>query len=86
MSGCKLGLLLLLGLLLWLDPVHGDPRRPVREAPDFVIGQRLGREAPELDGGIAWLNTAGPLRMRDLRGKTFARWSQTTSHAAAARR
>jgi DNA-binding beta-propeller fold protein YncE/thiol-disulfide isomerase/thioredoxin len=25
--------------------------------------------APELDGGIAWLNTAGPIRLRDLRGK-----------------
>jgi len=25
--------------------------------------------APELDGGTAWLNTAGPLRMKDLRGK-----------------
>jgi len=26
-------------------------------------------EAPELDGGVAWLNTAGPVRMKDLRGK-----------------
>src|SRR6516162_7580908 len=25
--------------------------------------------APELDGGIAWLNTSGPIRLRDLRGK-----------------
>jgi DNA-binding beta-propeller fold protein YncE len=25
--------------------------------------------APELDGGVAWLNTAGPLKLRDLRGK-----------------
>src|SRR5207244_3715407 len=25
--------------------------------------------APELDGGVAWLNTAGPIRLRDLRGK-----------------
>jgi sugar lactone lactonase YvrE/thiol-disulfide isomerase/thioredoxin len=25
--------------------------------------------APELDGGLAWLNTAGPLRLKDLRGK-----------------
>jgi DNA-binding beta-propeller fold protein YncE len=25
--------------------------------------------APELEGGTAWLNTAGPLRMKDLRGK-----------------
>ncbi|HEY7311847.1 MAG TPA: thioredoxin-like domain-containing protein [Gemmataceae bacterium] len=26
-------------------------------------------EAPELEGGVAWLNTAGPLRLKDLRGK-----------------
>jgi thiol-disulfide isomerase/thioredoxin/sugar lactone lactonase YvrE len=25
--------------------------------------------APELEGGVAWLNTAGPLRLTDLRGK-----------------
>src|SRR5260370_32933352 len=25
--------------------------------------------APELDGAVAWLNTAGPIRLRDLRGK-----------------
>src|SRR5258707_12661104 len=27
------------------------------------------RLAPELDGGGAWLNTAGPIQMKDLRGK-----------------
>jgi DNA-binding beta-propeller fold protein YncE len=26
-------------------------------------------DAPELDGGVGWLNTAGPIRMKDLRGK-----------------
>jgi thiol-disulfide isomerase/thioredoxin len=26
-------------------------------------------KAPELDGGVAWLNTAGPLKLQDLRGK-----------------
>ncbi|MFO0935703.1 MAG: thioredoxin-like domain-containing protein [Gemmataceae bacterium] len=25
--------------------------------------------APELDGGIAWLNTSGPIKMKDLKGK-----------------
>src|SRR5437016_3593969 len=25
--------------------------------------------APELEGGVAWLNTASPLRIKDLRGK-----------------
>ena len=28
-----------------------------------------GIEAPPLDGGLAWINTAGPLSVRDLRGK-----------------
>ncbi len=32
------------------------------------VTQRL-EPAPELEGGIAWLNTAGPLRLKDLRGK-----------------
>jgi sugar lactone lactonase YvrE len=27
------------------------------------------RPAPELEGGVGWLNTAGPIRMKDLRGK-----------------
>jgi len=31
-------------------------------------GQRV-EKAPELQGGVAWLNTAGPLRIKDLRGK-----------------
>ena len=25
--------------------------------------------APELEGGVAWLNTAGPVKLKDLRGK-----------------
>jgi thiol-disulfide isomerase/thioredoxin len=27
------------------------------------------KPAPELEGGVAWLNTAGPIRLKDLRGK-----------------
>src|SRR5262245_21428949 len=30
---------------------------------------RKRRRAPELEGGIGWLNTAGPLKLKDLRGK-----------------
>lgn len=26
-------------------------------------------QAPELEGGVAWLNTAGPLKLKDLKGK-----------------
>jgi DNA-binding beta-propeller fold protein YncE len=35
--------------------------QPDRPAPS--------RQAPELDGGVAWLNTAGPIHLKDLRGK-----------------
>jgi thiol-disulfide isomerase/thioredoxin len=35
----------------------GDQRDPVAVA------------APELEGGVGWLNTAGPIRLKDLRGK-----------------
>jgi thiol-disulfide isomerase/thioredoxin len=38
--------------------------RALSEAPE---DRRV--EAPELTGGVAWLNTAGPIRMKDLRGK-----------------
>src|SRR4051794_18866789 len=27
------------------------------------------QKAPELEGGVGWLNTAGPVRLKDLRGK-----------------
>jgi thiol-disulfide isomerase/thioredoxin len=37
-----------------------------KEADDADV-QRI--RAPELEGGIAWLNTAGPLRIKDLKGK-----------------
>jgi thiol-disulfide isomerase/thioredoxin len=42
--------------------------------PDPPPAPRQGRDdervrAPELDGGVAWLNTAGPVHLRDLRGK-----------------
>ncbi len=30
---------------------------------------RREKKAPELEGGVAWLNTAGPVRLKDLRGK-----------------
>jgi DNA-binding beta-propeller fold protein YncE len=33
-----------------------------------VFAQRT-RKAPELEGGVGWLNTAGPIRLKDLKGK-----------------
>jgi len=39
----------------------------------FAHAQEADKEkryvVPELDGGVAWLNTAGPIRLSDLRGK-----------------
>lgn len=45
-----------------------------RQQPDPIdvvpaAGQEERAAAPELEGGIAWLNTAGPIRIKDLRGK-----------------
>lgn len=34
------------------------------EAPEKTL-----HPAPELEGGVAWLNTAGPIHLKDLRGK-----------------
>jgi thiol-disulfide isomerase/thioredoxin len=42
---------------------------PEGAADDRAPGSRQRNLAPELDGGIAWLNTSGPLHLRDLRGK-----------------
>jgi DNA-binding beta-propeller fold protein YncE len=42
----------------------GGAERPAKEADE------PGRlQAPELEGGVTWLNTAGPIRLKDLRGK-----------------
>ena len=43
----------------------GSPTRRALLAQDPVPPVK----APELDGGVAWLNTAGPLKLKDLRGK-----------------
>ena len=56
-----LGLALLLGLGVYGVARHVLAQRP--EAADDRI------PAPELEGGVAWLNTAGPLKLKDLRGK-----------------
>lgn len=46
--------------------VAREPAVP-QAAPEEKRRRRF--EAPELEGGVAWLNTAGPLRLKDLRGK-----------------
>lgn len=59
------------------EPVKGQA--DVLPAEPVLVAQGPGEEkkqpanqapmAPGLDGGIAWLNTAGPLKLEDLRGK-----------------
>lgn len=50
----------LVGALAWYLFAH---------AASPAAGNEKRSEAPELEGGVAWLNTAGPLRLKDLRGK-----------------
>jgi thiol-disulfide isomerase/thioredoxin len=68
--GLGLPLLLALvayGALVGLNrPVNGAQNRP-DPAPEETEKKRV--DAPDLTDGVAWLNTAGPLRMKDLRGK-----------------
>jgi len=63
-----LGLAVLAGLVIALAN-----RWPSLDKPAQAQEQKAGNEdrikAPELEGGVAWLNTAGPLRLKDLRGK-----------------
>jgi thiol-disulfide isomerase/thioredoxin/sugar lactone lactonase YvrE len=48
-----------------------DPPPPA--APESKAKEGAGEKptipAPELEGGVGWLNTAGPLHLKDLRGK-----------------
>jgi len=46
-----------------------NPAAPPAPQPAPPPEPRPAALAPELDGGVAWLNTAGPLHLRDLRGK-----------------
>src|SRR5581483_1302061 len=51
-------------LLASAEPPQPEPKpQPKQEDSDRFP------PAPELDGGVAWLNTAGPLRIKDLKGK-----------------
>src|SRR5579883_1424391 len=46
------------------------PAEPPAENPGGAKNAGDGRDAaPDLDGGTAWLNTAGPLKLKDLKGK-----------------
>src|SRR5581483_1391412 len=80
-----LGATLLTGIAIycWSDRMIQDPDEgelPSRARPGGTLqlisvaygqdGQpRPSARAPELEGGVAWLNCAGPISLRDLRGK-----------------
>src|SRR5436190_23115581 len=56
-------LVIVAGSLVWTFVLPGGPR-PLQARQDGPP-----RKAPELDGGVAWLNTAGPVKLSDLKGK-----------------
>jgi sugar lactone lactonase YvrE len=59
-------------ITLW--PLPGVNAQPIQqeaqpERPQAGDGEGRRFLAPELEGGVAWLNTAGPIRLKDLKGK-----------------
>jgi DNA-binding beta-propeller fold protein YncE len=50
-----------------LQPERETGRKPA--PPEGEGDPRDYPDAPELDGGVAWLNTPGPIKLKDLRGK-----------------
>jgi DNA-binding beta-propeller fold protein YncE len=47
------------------DPPADKPDKTAKDTP----ADKSRVAAPELEGGVGWLNTAGPVRLKDLRGK-----------------
>jgi DNA-binding beta-propeller fold protein YncE len=61
---------ILLGLVVLVLLVAGlTLAGPTIPSATSTLARQRTEKAPELEGGIAWLNTAGPIRMKDLRGK-----------------
>ncbi len=50
-------------------PAPSAPEGDQAARPEKAEKSAPHLRAPELEGGLAWLNTAGPLRLKDLRGK-----------------
>jgi DNA-binding beta-propeller fold protein YncE len=72
----NLGLLLLaIGVVATVGISTYLANRPLVTPMAIAAGQDKDQprderqKAPELDGGIAWLNTAGPIKLSDLKGK-----------------
>jgi thiol-disulfide isomerase/thioredoxin len=61
-----LGLLLLAGVIVSMGCNSSAVSKPL------TLTEQAGDKpepAPDLDGGVAWLNTSGPISMKDLKGK-----------------
>ena len=62
------GLLGLVPLIHWYSGSNFPPAEPLAAAAKAAADE--GRaDAPDFDGGVAWINTAGPLKLKDLKGK-----------------
>ena len=63
--------LLVAGFIGWIGwSIAGRHSRSLAAAAaSSNLEDRPKRKAPELDGGIAWLNTANPLKIEDFKGR-----------------
>src|SRR5207248_1308810 len=62
-------LLLFAGAAAWWFLARSPAPAKAREAVADKEEKLEGDPAPELEGGAGWLNTAAPIRLKDLRGK-----------------
>lgn len=71
-AGCGLAFLLVMmlgGPNSAADDKKEDKEKDKTEKADDPKPERKKVAAPDLDGGVAWLNTGGPISMKDLKGK-----------------
>ncbi|MBX7103508.1 MAG: redoxin domain-containing protein [Gemmataceae bacterium] len=66
-SRVSIGAIILTAVFLGVAPLIWGPRVPSLRAASAAQGRR--EPAPSFDGGVAWLNTAGPVKLADLKGK-----------------
>jgi DNA-binding beta-propeller fold protein YncE len=74
-----LGIVAAVGLAFLFVMIIGGPNQASDDKKDEKKDEKAEKKddpparkvvpAPDLDGGVAWLNTAGPISMKDLKGK-----------------
>ncbi len=60
---------IIVGLVYSTSSVNARQEEKPTKKTDDEKAELEPQLAPELDGGIAWLNTSGPIKMKDLKGK-----------------